>query len=130
MATNASYAATPVAALAQVSTVNTARDGSGTIATVLTGATNGTRVDDIILKATVTTTAGMVRFFLSLDGGTTKRLIYEVQVTANTVSSSNPAWSWVLNDLAWILPNGSAILYASTEKAEAINICVTRAGSF
>ena len=130
MATTAAYASTPVAALAQVSTANTARDGSGTLATVLTGASNGTRIDDIVIKATVTTTAGTIRFFMSLDGGTTKRLIYEIQVTANTVSATNPAWSWVLSDLGWILPNTNAILYASTEKAEAINICVTRAGSF
>lgn len=130
MATTAAYASTPVAALAQVSTANTARDGTGTLATVLTGATNGTRIDDIMIKATVTTTAGTVRFFLSLDGGTTKRLILEIPVVANTVSASNPAWSYMISNLGWLLPNGSAILYASTEKAEAMNIVVTRAGSF
>ncbi len=130
MSTTANYASTPVAAYAQATAANTARNGTGTLVTLLTGGASGTRVDDITIKATVTTTAGTVRLFLSLDGGTTKHLIAEFAVPANTVSASNPAWSYVATNLGWILPNSSAILYASTEKAEAINVIVTRAGNF
>lgn len=130
MASNASYAATPVAAAVQVATANTARDGTGAMQTLLTGVAAGTRVDDIIIKAAGNTTAGMVRFFLSLDGGTTKRLIYEVPVASTTASATNLSWTFRLTDLAWLLPNASARLYVSTEKAEAINVAVVRAGSF
>lgn len=130
MAANAAYAATPVAAVVQVATANTARDGTGTMQTLLTGVAGGTRVDDIILKAAGNTTAGMVRFFLSLDGGTTKRLIYEVPVTSTTASATNLSWTFRLTDLAWLLPNASANLYVATEKAEAINVAIVRAGSF
>lgn len=130
MATSPSYAATPVTALAQVATANTNRDGTGTMATVLTGASSGTRVDDIIVKAAQTVTAGMIRFFMSTNGGTTKQLIYEIAVTATTASATVPAWTSRLTDMAWLLPNTNAILYASTEKAETFNIAVVRAGSF
>ena len=130
MATAPAYAATPVGAAVQIATANANRNGTGTLGTVLTGVSTGTRVDDIYIRATVTTTAGTVRFFVSFDGGTNKYLLLEVAVPANTVSATNPAWSYALTNLGWTLPNTSAILYASTEKAEAINILVMRAGSF
>ena len=64
MASNPSYAATPRAAFAATSTANANRDGTGTLATLITGAASGTRVDDIKFQYTVTTTAGMIRIFL------------------------------------------------------------------
>lgn len=122
------YASTPATAVAQVGgAANAGRDGSGTIVTVFTAGASGSRIDDTALTATVTTTAGMVRLFL--HDGTTARLWREVIVPANAVSATNPAWSAQLTNLALVLKAGWS-LRASSEKAELINVCVTRAGDF
>ena len=130
MATAAQYAATPRAAQAQVTAANTARDGTGTIVTVMAGAATGTRVDDLRIQATGTTTAGVIRLFLSLDGGTTNRLLREILVTATTPSTTVEAWSTQLSNLGILLPNANALLRASTNNAETFNLLVTRAGDF
>lgn len=130
MATNPNYASTPRNAVAQISAANTNRDGTGTIVTVIAGAANGTRVDDITIVATGTTTAGMVRLFLSLDNGTTNRLLREIPVTAATPSGTVQAFRAELFDLGIILPNATALLRAATHNAEAFNVIVTRAGDF
>jgi hypothetical protein len=127
MATAAQYAATPRAALGQVVTANTARDGTGTIATVFTAGGNGSRIDDIKIQALATTTAGVVRLFL--HDGTNARLWQEVMVTAVTPSTTVEAWSFTLLNQALILPNGWS-LRASTNNAEGFNVIVTRAGDF
>lgn len=130
MAATAQYAATPVSGLAQVSVANAGRDGSGTLVTIVTGGASGTRIDDITFKAAVTTTAGMVRLYLSTDNGTTNRLIREISVNAVTPSATVASWSSSLTDLGIVLQNVTTLLRASTEKAETINIAVTRAGNF
>lgn len=130
MATSAQYAATPRAAVAQVTAANTNRDGTGTLVTVFTGGASGSRIDDIVVQAVGTTTAGMVRLFLSLDGGATNRLLREVAVSAVTPSATVPAFRAELSDLAWLLPDSNAQLRASTHNAETFNVVVTRAGDF
>ena len=127
MATSAQYAATPRAALAQVSTANTNRDGTGTIATVLTAGSNGSRIDDIWISATGTTTAGVIRLFL--HDGTNARLWQEILVTAITPSTTVQVFNAALYNQALVLPNGWS-LRASTHIAETFNILVTRAGDF
>lgn len=125
MATNAQYASTPNVGIAQISTANTARDGTGTIGTVLTAGASGSRVDAIDLKATGTTTAGMIRLFV--HNGTTAYLLTEVPVLAVTPSGTSPAWEAQLNTntmtqvLPLILPTGYS-LRASTNNAETFNV--------
>lgn len=136
MATTPNYARFPRSAIAQISAANTNRDGTGTLVTVIAGASaggsleGGTRVDDITIQATATTTAGMIRLFLSLDGGTTNRLIREIPVNAATPSGTVQAFRTDLVDLGIILPNANALLRAATNNAEAFNILVSRAGDF
>lgn len=127
MAVQAQYAATPRAALGQVSTANTNRDGTGTLATIFTAGSTGSRVDDIVIVATGTTTAGMVRLFL--HDGTNARLWQEVSVSAVTPSGTVPAWTAALLNQALVLPSGWS-LRASTHNAETFNVCVDRAGDF
>lgn len=127
MATAAQYAATVQNAQAQISTANTNRNGTGTIATVMTGATNGTRIDDISIVATGTTTAGVVRLFIS--DGTNVRLWQEILVTAITPSTTVQVWSYTLLNQALLLESGWS-LQASTNNAETFNVIVTRAGDF
>jgi hypothetical protein len=127
MATTAQYAATVQNAQAQISTANTNRNGTGTIATVMTGATNGTRIDDISIVATGTTTAGVVRLFIS--DGTNVRLWQEILVSAITPSTTVQVWSYTLLNQALLLESGWS-LQASTNNAETFNVIVTRAGDF
>lgn len=112
----------PVMGLAQVTAANTNRDGTGTIVTVLTGAANGTRIHKIIVYATVTTTAGMVRLFIT--GGGVTRLWREIAIPAVTVSATVMAHSEIIElfgEDALHLPS-TYILKASTHNAEAINV--------
>lgn len=127
MATTAQYASTVQNASAQVSTANTNRNGTGTIVSVMTGATNGTRIDDIYIVATGTTTAGVVRLFIS--DGSNIRLWQEIIVPAITPSTTVQVFSQALINVGLILENGWS-LQASTNNAETFNILVTRAGDF
>lgn len=128
MATTAQYAATPRTAVGQVSTANTNRDGTGTLATIFTGGTNGSRIDDISIVATGTTTAGVVRLFL--HDGSNARLLQEIIVPAITPSTSVPVFSAQLLNQAIVLASSSWSLRASTNAAETFNVFVTRAGDF
>ena len=125
MSTTANYAATPNLGIAAISTANTNRDGTGTIGTVLTAGASGSRVDAVMLKATGTTTAGMIRLFV--HNGTTAYLLNEIPVLANTPSSTAPAWEVQMNSSTMsqlfpiILPTGFS-LRASTNNAETFNV--------
>lgn len=127
MATSAQYASTVRAAVAQVTTANTNRNGTGTIVTVFTAGANGSRIDDISIDATGTTTAGVVRLFL--NDGSTSYLWQEILVTAVTPSTTQAVWSYTLLNLALVIPSGWS-LRASTNNSETFNILVTRAGDF
>lgn len=136
MSTSAQYAATPKNSGAQISTANTNRDGTGTMGTVYTAGIAGSRIDSIVIQATGTTTSGMIRFFISIDAGTTKRLIGEVPVLANTASATVLVWQAVLTSQnSAFMQNGlvlqaNSILYAATNNAEAFNVVVVNAGDF
>lgn len=128
MAATANFSSTPRTAVAQATAANTARDGTGTIATVITGVAAGTRIDDIEITATTATTAGVVRLWL--HDGTNARLWREILVQAITPSTSIAVWNSRLTDLGLILQSASWSLRASTHNAETFNVAVTRAGDF
>jgi hypothetical protein len=125
MANQAQYASVPKVGVGQISTANTARDGTGTIGTVFTAGSNGSRIDMIDVQATATTTAGMVRLFV--HDGTNAYLVAELPVVATTPSGTNPSYSQQLNTntmtqfLPIVLPTGWS-LRASTNNAEAFNV--------
>lgn len=121
MATSPVFAVTPRVGMAQVSVANTNYDGvTGTYADVIVGASTGTRIAEIVIQATATTTAGMVRLFIT--DGITPRLFDEVSVAAATVSASvkGTRVSTTYNNL--ILPNQNWKIFASTHNAVAINV--------
>ena len=136
MSTTANYAATPKNGSTQLATANTARDGLGTFGLVYTAGASGSRIDSLVVQATGTTTAGMIRFFISIDAGTTKRLVYELPVLANTASATSPVWQYTLTSQnASFMQNGlvlqaSALLYAATNNAETFNVTPVNAGDF
>ena len=110
-----------VIAQAAISAANTNLDGTGTIVTVATGATDGTRIDQITIKAEVATTAGMVRLFIDDGGGLELWREEAVSVTTPTATVKSFAVTIDLTSTPLILPS-TYILAASTEKAEAFNV--------
>jgi len=132
MATTAQYTAQPNLEISQVTTANTNRDGTGTLVTIATGPAAaaadgvGERIIRVTVCATGTTTAGVIRFFISLDNGTTNRLICEKLVPAITPSTSVAAFRMEVSELVGtMLPGGGqALLRASTNNTETFNILV------
>lgn len=116
------FTITPRSAQVAIATANANRDGTGTIGTVLTAGSYGTRIHRITMKATVTTTAGTIRLFI--HDGSAYFLWREFVVPAITVSATVPAFEFtleLLGERALVLPTGYS-LRASTEKAENFNL--------
>lgn len=120
MAADPAFAVTPRIASVNVATANTNRDGTGTVATLITGASTGTRIAEIVIKARVTTTAGQVRVFL--HDGTNFFFFDEIAVAAATPSNSvqSTRVSTTYNNL--VLPNASWSVRVSTHNAESIDV--------
>ncbi len=108
--------------LVKISTANSNLDGTGTLGTVLTGASNGTLIKRVMIKATDTgSTAiaqGMIRLFVD-DGGTV-RLLKEIDVPACGQSSTDQTFEVVL-PLNFKLESG-VILKASTQNGDGFNV--------
>lgn len=130
MATDPSFLTIPRHYYGQASVANTGRDGTGTLVTLATGSNSYVaQILQVAVVATVTTTAGMIRLFLSLDGGTTKRLYDEIPIQAITVSATQPGYRTTRNYDALYLIDANTVLYASTHNAEAINLHAVSIGS-
>lgn len=128
MANNAQFVATPKNGVAQVSVANTARDGTGTLSTVYTAGATGARIDSLVVTATGTTTAGMIRLFIS--DNTDSRLIKELPVVAVTPSGTIPAWNAEVRFDGGLVLQATWTLKASTNNAETFSIVPTVAGDF
>lgn len=120
MAASPVFAVTPRIGAVNVATANTNRDGTGTIATLIVGASSGTRIVEIICKARVTTTAGQIRAWLY--DGANYRFLDEYAIAAATVSNSvqGTRVSTTYNNL--ILPNASWSIVVATHNAESIDV--------
>lgn len=133
MAALAAYASTPVGALAQVTTANTAVDGSGTLGTtminVIQGSASGTRIDTLSISAVGTiATDTMLRLFLF--DGTNTRLWKEVPIKAVTPDQYTQNYHVDLTNLGLVLPNSSWYLRAAIHTTNTVNIAVVFAGAF
>lgn len=80
------FSDTPSVTNILISTANTNRDGTGTIGTAFTPAADGSLLRCLKIKAEGTSTAGMLRVFVSYDG-TNWRLLDEILVDAITPSA-------------------------------------------
>lgn len=120
MATTPQFATTPRIAIGQLSSANTNRDGTGTLVSIMSGVNAGTKVQEVVVQATATTTAGMVRLYL--NDGTNNRLFDEVVVSAITVGASTSGFRVAKTYDNLTLPSASWILRASTHNAETFNI--------
>jgi hypothetical protein len=120
MAATPAYAATPRIAVVQISTANTNRDGTGTIGTVWTAGSSGSRVDRVIIEATSSTTAGMIRLFI-YDGGN-NYLIKEIAVSAATPSATVQTFRSEFTFDGGLMLQNTYLLKASTHNAETFNV--------
>lgn len=132
MATTAQYTAAPILEIAQVTTADTSRTAPTNSVEICAGPNQtagngiGKRILRVTIMATGTTTAGVIRFFLSTNSGTDKRLITEKIVTAVTPSTTIPAYRMDVSELVGlVLPGGTANkIYATTNNSETFNIFV------
>jgi len=108
-----------------IATANANRDGTGTIGTVFSASANGSKIKQVDIKATVTTTAGTVRLYIYT--GTTYYLFYEQLIPAITASATVAAYQVTLYFSNLNLPTGYS-LRASTERAENFNIIAYAGG--
>ncbi|MCF8451388.1 MAG: hypothetical protein K9G49_16065 [Taibaiella sp.] len=117
-----------VSALTGLGTVlnaNTNLNGSGTIVSVFTAGstTNGTLVKRITIKALQSTSInGMIRVFLSANGGTNFYLIREIPIPQTSQSAYDPSYKQVL-ELNYNL-QADYIIGLSTQNAEAFGITI------
>jgi len=76
-----------------ITTANTGKDGTGTVATTFTAGMNGSRIDQIKVRALGTNVATVLRFFINNGNSsatpTNNTLIHEVTVAATTLSESS-----------------------------------------
>jgi hypothetical protein len=106
-----------------ISTANTNLNGSGTFSDVIiTGASNGTLIKSISVKAQGSTTHGMVRIFIWPTGMESYRLLTEIEVPATTQSPTDPAFEITI-PFNFELKSGHT-LKASTEKGETFNVII------
>lgn len=115
----------PVAArvgVANISSASAIRTTTGVtgLTSLFVAGTNGSRIDRIRVKATATTTNGMVRIWI-YSGSGNAQLLFEIPVTALTPSATVASFDTYLNVDMENLPSGYT-LYATTEKAEAFNV--------
>lgn len=117
----------PVAArvgVANISSASAIRTTTGTtgLTSLFVAGTNGSRIDRIRVKATATTTAGMVRIWI-YSGSGNAQLLFEIPVNAVTTSATSASFETYVDVDMEHLPVGYS-LYTTTEKAEAFNIMV------
>jgi hypothetical protein len=121
MATNPQYAATPGRAnVATGSTAATDMTGSSTTA-VVSGTANGRRIRRVAVSHNTapTSNANVVRFFISLDSGTTKRFLCDVALSAATISATVRGQYAEVPELVGLILQGTTTqLYAGPYAAQ------------
>ena len=104
------YTATLTGANTDLTGVNTAN-----VATLITGANQGTIIDEITINAVETTTAGYVRMWI--DNGTgIKRLHTQIPVSAVTAppTGTTPSWNTVIRPLNLKLAHNQLLMFTTT----------------
>ena len=127
MAASASFASVPRSEVAAISAANTNRDGTGTIVSAFTTGASGSRIERIEIKATGTTTAGMVRAFKK-EGAGAWMLWREYVVSAITPGAAVATFRVLDDEIGEILETNFQIGF-STHNAETFN-CHVSGGDF
>ena len=119
MAAAPSFAATVRASAANIATADTSRTAPTNVGTVFTAGSSGSRIDEVTIISTGTTTAGVVRLWVYT--GSTYYLLSETIVSAITPSTSIAVFSSVSTYNNLMLPSGYS-LRATTNNSESFNV--------
>lgn len=112
MAEKPTFTSTPRIGIVAVSTANTNRDGTGTIADIITGAAAGTRIERVALITTSNPADSIVTLFLY--NGTTYYLFDEFDLGDPAAASTTlPGWRTERKYEDLILPSASWKLSAA-----------------
>jgi hypothetical protein len=117
MATSPVFAVTPRIGAVSVATADSSYTSPTNVGTLITGASTGTRIAEIVVKNAATSAAAVVRIFL--HDGTTYWLFDEVTVAAATGSATvqQNRVSTLYSNL--ILPSASWSVRVTTSVAQA-----------
>jgi hypothetical protein len=126
MAAAPAFAAVPKIGATTVATANTGRDGTGTIATVVTAASGGTQIREVDFKGLGTTAAANI--VLYLHDGSTYTVLTEIPVTAITASTTTASYSSAIRFDNLYLPSGWS-LRASVTVVQSPAIAVIALGA-
>ena len=129
MSTNAAYASTPRYAIAECSVANANFDGTGTIVTLFTAGSNGSRVDDIGWAAQGNTTAGCLKFFSRESSLVNWKFVFCLGVDARSVSATSFPWQGGVRNANWIMEPGNQLGIAP-HNGESFIVHITNAGDF
>ncbi len=87
---NPIFPLTPKFSFGKLTTANTAKDGTGTTLTLFTAGANGSRIDQIKVRALGTNVATVLRFFVNNGSdptvSTNNSLVHETTIAATTLS--------------------------------------------
>ena len=120
MATSPVFAVSPRIGTVSISTADSSYTAPTNVGTLITGASTGTRISEIVVKNAATSAAAIVRIFLY--DGSTYWLFDEVTVAAATGSSTvqQSRVSTVYNNL--ILPSASWSVRVTTSVSQATHV--------
>jgi hypothetical protein len=120
MATSPVFAVTPRIGAVSIATADASYTAPTSVGTVITGASTGTRISEIVVKNAATSAAAIVRIFLY--DGSAYWLFDEVTVAAATGSSTvqQSRVSTLYTNL--ILPSSSWSVRATTSVAQATHV--------
>ena len=119
MAAAPSFAATVKASAVNIATADTSRTSPTNVGTVFTAGASGSRIDEVNIISTGTTTSGVVRLWVYT--GSAYYLLSETLVTATTPSTTQAVFSSVSTYNNLMLPSGYS-LRATTNNAESFNV--------
>lgn len=105
------FGLSPVIGQVSIAAANANRDGTGALGLLKTGTANGSRIDFVVAKATVSTNAGMLRLYID-DGAGNIFLWEEYSIPSFGASPTNPASRRVMT-CAFVLPSGYKLQISS-----------------
>lgn len=116
MASTPNFTGTPRVGVASVSTTNTNRDGTGTIVDIITGVAAGTKINEVVIKATGNPADSIVTLFIY--DGTTSWLFDEIDLGDPAAGSATvTAFRTSVQYSNLILPSASHKLQAAITAA-------------
>lgn len=120
MATSPQFAVTPRIGSVSIATADSSYTAPTNVGTLITGASTGTRIAEIVVKLAATSTAAIVRIFLY--DGTTYWLFDEVTIAAATGSATvqQTRVSTTYNNL--ILPSSSWSVRVTTSVSQTTHV--------